>query len=98
MLLHLALAVLQRKYPNTRHVPLCMYVRSEFAFPEQDDFILECQCYYNLQVVATHNNIKEGLETVLEKNPHLKACLMGTRRTDPYSNNLQTFQVINGCS
>lgn len=71
-----------------------MYVRSEFAFPEQDEFILQCQNYYNLKIIANHTYIKEGLRDVLERKPNLKACLMGTRRTDPYSENLNCFQVV----
>lgn len=43
--------------------------------------------------MTVHDDIKKGLETVLKKYPNLKACLMGTRRTDPYSNSLKTFQV-----
>lgn len=92
VLLHLALAVLQKNYPGVKN-PLCMYVRSEFAFPEQDAFIQHCQNYYNLEVIATQSYIKEGLKTILEKKPNLKACLMGTRRTDPFSATLNTFQV-----
>lgn len=93
VLLHLTLAVLQKNYPNAEN-PLCMYVRSEYAFPEQDAFILECQNYYNLKIITINTYIKEGLQNILEIKPNLKACLMGTRRTDPYSDGLKTFQVI----
>lgn len=71
-----------------------MYVRSEFAFPEQDSFIQECQSYYDIEVIFAETDIKEALQIILEKKPNLKACLMGTRRTDPYSATLNTFQVI----
>lgn len=93
VLLHLTLAVLQKQYPGAKN-PLCMYVRSEFAFPEQDAFIKECQNYYNLEVIAIHSHIKDGLKNILEKRPNLKACLMGTRRTDPFSDALSAFQVV----
>lgn len=92
-MLHLTLAVLQKQYPGAKN-PLCMYIRSEFAFLEQDAFIKECQNYYNLEVIAIHSHIKDGLKSILEKRPNLKACLMGTRRTDPFSDSLSAFQVV----
>lgn len=73
---------------------ICLYVKSENAFPEQDKFISQCQTYFNLEVITVTQSIKEALNKTLLMKPSLKACFMGTRRTDPYSINLKVFQVI----
>lgn len=86
--------MLQKNHPDFKDPLFCCYVRNQDAFPEQDSFIADCQCYYNLEIMTVQNDIKAGLETILKRKPHLKACLMGTRRTDPHSSNLQSFQVI----
>lgn len=93
VLLHLTLAALRRMYPNNNKQFLCWYVRSSNAFPEQDAFISKCEHYYNLEVMTVHTDIKEGLALVLKSRPNMKACLMGTRRTDPFSEKLESFQV-----
>lgn len=93
VLLHLIYTVLNVIYPNCKSPIVCLYVKSEDAFPEQDKFISQCQTYYNLEVITVTQSIKEALNKILLMKPNLKACFMGTRRTDPYSNNLKLFQV-----
>lgn len=85
--------VLRKNYPDHKNPLLCWYVRSADAFPEQDLFISQCKQYYNLEVMTVQSDIKEALSLVLKRRPNMKACLMGTRRTDPYSSNLEIFQV-----
>lgn len=70
-----------------------MYVQNQDVFPEQDKFVEQCKIYYNLEVFTLSLGIKEALEKVLQTKPNLKACFMGTRHTDPYSSNLNIFQV-----
>jgi FAD synthetase len=48
---------------------------------------------YNLQLKIIPGPIKHALGVVLAEGPELKAVLMGTRRTDPYSEALDFFQV-----
>lgn len=93
VLLHLMLVVLEKKYPSYTNQPICLYVQSECPFPEQDNFIKSCQQLFNLEIICIKSNIKEALHIILSKKPNLKACLMGTRRTDPFSIDLGYFQM-----
>lgn len=95
VLLHLFVNLLRLKHPKFNKKIYCLYVRSENAFPEQDSFIEDCKIYYNLEVITYCGSIKEALKQVLQEKPNFKACLMGTRRTDPYCANLKIFQVKN---
>ncbi|XP_056641728.1 FAD synthase-like [Diorhabda sublineata] len=93
VLLHLIYIVLKLKYQQYNEPIICLYVKSQETFPEQDLFISQCQTYYNLDVMVVSMGIKEALNHILNVKPNLKACLMGTRRTDPYSQNLMEFQM-----
>ncbi|GCC42077.1 hypothetical protein chiPu_0026057, partial [Chiloscyllium punctatum] len=43
---------------------------------------------YQLQIYTVCGDIKEALTDLKTQQPHIKAVLMGTRRTDPYSRTL----------
>lgn len=92
-LLYLVLHVLQTKHPEYKNPLLCVYIQSNHPFPEVAKFIEECQLMYNMDVVTIKNSVKEGLKEILNERSHLQACLMGTRRTDPFAENLNHFQV-----
>lgn len=85
---------MKTKYPNHTTPIFCLYVQSEDVFPEQDDFIYQCKLYYDLKIMSVKSDIKDALRRTLDEYPNYKACLMGTRRTDPYCGNLSTFQVL----
>ncbi|KAJ9580279.1 hypothetical protein L9F63_004092 [Diploptera punctata] len=97
-LLHLTAAVLNKKFP-AHHAPLqALYIRKEDPFPEVEEFVNESVVrysfiLYNLNLKTICGPIKHGLGVLLKENPHLKAGLMGTRRTDPYSETLKSFQM-----
>ncbi|KRT83722.1 hypothetical protein AMK59_3739 [Oryctes borbonicus] len=93
VLLHLVLGILKSKYPNYKDPIVCMYVQSSNPFPEVDHFIEMVRDFYNLDIVTIPKGVREGLESFLESRSNMKACLMGTRRTDPYSESLQIFQM-----
>ncbi|XP_044270845.1 FAD synthase-like isoform X2 [Tribolium madens] len=93
VLLHLVLTVVRRKYPQHSHPIPCLYVQSESPFPEQDEFIDLCKCYYNLKIMTLKSGIKDALAHTLQQFPNYKACFMGTRRTDPFSGDLSVFQM-----
>lgn len=94
VLLHLINIVRKIRYPEHQKPLFCLYVRDNDTFPEQDKFVAQCQIYYNLDILSLCLGMKEALAELLHRKPNLKACFLGTRRTDPYSGNLATFQVI----
>lgn len=89
----MTLGVLKKNYPDYKEKVFCVYVENPHPFPELNNFIEQCEWYYNLNILKLTKNIKESLAIVLKTKPYMKACLMGTRRTDPFSENLQSFQV-----
>lgn len=93
VLLHLTYMIMKNTYPNYNRSIFCLYVRSQNSFEEQDKFIKQCRMFYNLDILDVAMDMKEALNVVLVKMPHLKACLMGTRRTDPYSQSLHLYEV-----
>lgn len=93
VLLHLVLTVIHKNYPKSAKKLFCLYVKSDNAFKEQDEFIEQCMVFFNLQVMSVTGNIKDALRITINKKPNLKACFMGTRRTDPYCAHLNSFQV-----
>jgi FAD synthetase len=48
---------------------------------------------YNLELKKVPGPIRHALGVILAEKPELKAVLMGTRRTDPYSAMMNYFQV-----
>ncbi|KAJ3408127.1 FAD1 flavin adenine dinucleotide synthetase [Chytriomyces hyalinus] len=93
VMLHLLKLVLD-SYPNNRNnlprIP-CLFVTVSDQFPEVDEFVDRMALSYNLDVFRTSLSMKEGLEAYLKAYPKVKAVLVGTRRTDPYSSNLKPF-------
>lgn len=71
-----------------------MYVRSENTFEEVDEFVNQVTQFYNLNVEMYVPPIKNALSTILHKHPQMQACFMGTRKTDPFSENLREFEVL----
>lgn len=54
---------------------------------------MKAEKYYNLKLVRVERPMKRALEKFLSDNKHLKACLIGTRRRDPGSENLKPFAM-----
>ncbi|XP_047515629.1 FAD synthase-like isoform X1 [Pieris napi] len=69
-----------------------IYMRTKGPFREIESFIEEIEAHYKVKLVVTEGEMKTALENILEGDRRLKACLMGTRRTDPYSQNLKFMQ------
>lgn len=55
-----------------------------------------CFIRYNLKLYNVKSPIKDGLQEFLSLKPEIKAVLMGNRKTDPKSHDLQIFQVGRG--
>lgn len=93
VLLHLACAVIRHRHPEYRDQPLhAFWVHSSDPFPEVVTFVRRMVEEYNLNLEELAGPIKVGLEKYLGDKPHIKAALIGVRRTDPYSSKLAAFQ------
>ncbi|KAI9327067.1 hypothetical protein DFJ73DRAFT_632278 [Zopfochytrium polystomum] len=68
-----------------------LYVMPPDPFPEVEEFVDRMAKRYNLNVMRTTASMKDGLQSFLDAFPEVKAILLGTRSTDPYSERLQDF-------
>lgn len=69
------------------------YIQPQNPFPELEQFIKEIEVKYGLNMITVPGNIKDALAKIVQDDNSLKACLMGNRKTDPYSEHLQFFEV-----
>ncbi|XP_072536552.1 FAD synthase isoform X2 [Salminus brasiliensis] len=87
-LLHLYYAALKRRYPHSKDKVKALYIRIISPFSEMERFLQDTIKRYDLDLVSVEGNIRQALSEVQERRPELRAVLMGTRRTDPYSRTL----------
>uniref|UniRef100_A0A665VNT5 FAD synthase n=1 Tax=Echeneis naucrates TaxID=173247 RepID=A0A665VNT5_ECHNA len=87
-LLHLYYAALKRRYPDSKDKLKALYIRIVSPFPEMERFLQDTIKRYDLDLFSVEGNIRQALSEVQERRPELRAVLMGTRRTDPYSHTL----------
>lgn len=87
-LLHLYYAALKRWYPDGKDRLKALYIRIVSPFPEMERFLQDTIKRYDLELISVEGSIRQALNEVQEKRPDLRAVLMGTRRTDPYSQTL----------
>ncbi|XP_028161344.1 probable FAD synthase [Ostrinia furnacalis] len=70
-----------------------VYFRTKDPFVEIEEFVNEMQRRYGVTLMVTEvGEMKATLQRILDRDGQLKACLMGTRRTDPYSQDLRFMQ------
>lgn len=70
-----------------------LYIETENGFEEVEAVVLDCERRYNINLIRRKGAIKEALAQILQEMPEIRAVLMGTRRTDPFCENLNTMQV-----
>ncbi|XP_076247529.1 uncharacterized protein LOC143187300 isoform X3 [Calliopsis andreniformis] len=87
VVLHLAAAI--AKLQNITKL-LCLYVTAD-PFPEVDSFVDKASQYYNFELVKKERPLKTALSSLLKERPNLKASLMGMRKGDPGSENIEPF-------
>lgn len=92
VLLHMFVNLFTQRYPN--ETLLCLYIQPDSPFDEIEDFIRECEQLYMVRVERIRGTVKATLFEICQKYPHLKAVVMGCRRTDPYCSDLNVFQVF----
>ncbi|XP_067304884.1 FAD synthase isoform X1 [Pseudorasbora parva] len=87
-LLHLYYAALKRRYPDGKDRLKALYIRTVSPFPEMERFLQDTIKRYDLELFSVEGSIRQALNEVQERRPDLRAVLMGTRQTDPYSQTL----------
>ncbi|XP_006819165.1 FAD synthase-like [Saccoglossus kowalevskii] len=92
-LLHLFYAVVKRKYPKYDDHLQALYIKNHSTFPEAETFFNDCTKRYNLKSYTIQSSMKVALLQLKEQAPHVKAILMGTRKSDPYSAKLDSFTM-----
>lgn len=72
-----------------------IYFRSLDPFQEIEDFVKSCETFYgiNISTIESDRGMKEVLTEICEKDNDIAAAVMGSRRTDPWCKNLNSFQV-----
>uniref|UniRef100_A0A182NQI2 FAD synthase n=1 Tax=Anopheles dirus TaxID=7168 RepID=A0A182NQI2_9DIPT len=70
----------------------CIYVRPLHPFSEIEEFVELCREHYGITISTVDGGIKSALELICAEDRHIKACIMGSRRTDPYCERLVAFQ------
>lgn len=72
-----------------------IYFRSSDPFPEIEEFVDSCETYYKTSIssVQSDTSMKAVLTGICENDKQISACIMGSRRSDPYCGNLDSFKV-----
>ncbi|KZZ93876.1 Rossmann-like alpha/beta/alpha sandwich fold protein [Moelleriella libera RCEF 2490] len=68
-----------------------IYIAPPDPFPEVDDFVTSSTKEYHLDLTRYALPMRQALEAYQADRPSVKAIFMGTRRTDPFSEFLETF-------
>lgn len=92
--LHLAHALMRRQQPDLKLQ--AVYITEDKAFPQVNEFVQQSINRYDLDCEVLPGPMKSALFTLLEKRPKIKAVIMGTRRSDPYSDMLGFFTPTDG--
>lgn len=90
VLLHLV-AKLVNSITSSPVTLLAVCIDGEDVFPAVTQFVQESLSLYNLKLLVYRGQIKSGLFNLHQAHPNIKAILMGTRSTDPYSSHLEPF-------
>lgn len=68
-----------------------IYIAPEDPFTEVEEFVTRTTAEYHLDLLRYSLPMRASLEAYLQDRKDVKAIFMGTRRTDPFCENLQHF-------
>lgn len=91
VLLHLLSEILRESISDLKVI----YFRTSEPFDEIEEFVNSCEGFYGITIstVQSDTSMKEVLTSICDNDKDIAACIMGSRRTDPYCENLNSFQV-----
>lgn len=71
------------------------YLRSADPFDEIEEFVKSCETHYKIKIVniQAETSMKDVLIRICDSHKEIRACIMGSRRSDPWCEKLQSFQV-----
>ncbi|XP_059048317.1 FAD synthase-like [Achroia grisella] len=69
-----------------------VYIRTNDPFNEIEEFVKLIEEHYSVRLNVVNGEMRTSLQRILDEDDSLKACLMGTRRTDPFSQDLKFMQ------
>jgi len=92
VLLHLVSTLINSITSSSTPITLlAVCIDGEDVFPAVTQFVQDSLALYNLKLLVYKGQIKSGLFNLHQAHPNIKAILMGTRSTDPYSSHLVPF-------
>ncbi|KAL5006659.1 hypothetical protein ScPMuIL_015465 [Solemya velum] len=92
-ILHLYYAIAKKKYSNLNTKLKALYITSKSPFPEVEQFIQSSRDRYQLEMLHFDGRIQDSLSQMKKQYPEIKAVVMGTRKTDPWSAHLESFSM-----
>ncbi|CAO1393028.1 unnamed protein product [Diamesa hyperborea] len=94
VLLHLLVNYIKTIQDVNERIELkVIYVQPKSPFDEIEVFVESCQEYYGIDIqVVNGGSIKDVLTKVCNNDKDIKACVMGSRRSDPYCGDLSIFK------
>ncbi|KAG4068851.1 hypothetical protein HA402_004999 [Bradysia odoriphaga] len=73
---------------------LCIYLQPAEPFEEIESFVKDCsEKYFPIAVKLGIGTKQDALFAICDDYPELKAVFMGSRRTDPYCQQLKDFEM-----
>lgn len=94
VLLHLVYKLLKNRPKFQHDTLLCIYLQPAEPFDEVESFVGDCgKRYFPIVIKPGVGTKQDALFSICNDYPELKACLMGCRRTDPYCQQLNDFEV-----
>lgn len=68
-----------------------VYIQHPNSFFEVDEFVRQTSAHYHLSLASSSKPMKDAFGEYLQQHPSVKAIFVGTRRTDPFGDDLTNF-------